>query len=157
SWAHPFSFIHGMLFPMMNGMCAVIDHGLQAAEYLDFLIESRVTRLVGTPPYYLKLLITSKNEKKPPVGIKSATVGLGQLSNELRRVFQVLKVPAPHVYGMSENVWTIAMETIEETSLEPGVHGKALPGMKYKVMDDNGDEIEGAERRTGPLAVAGPA
>ena len=157
SWAHPFAFTHSFLFPLMTGMCLIIDHGLQAAEYLDYLIESRVTRLIGTPPYYLKLLVISKNEKKPPVGIKSATVGIGQLSHELRRVFQVLKIAAPHVYGMVENGWTIAMESIEDIDLEPGVHGKPLPGMKYKVLDDAGDEIEGPDRRVGPLAVSGPA
>lgn len=157
TWAHPYSFVHGFLFPLMQGMTLVIDHGLEAVEYLDFLIQSRVTRLVGTPPYYLKLLITSKNEKKPPAGIKSASVGLGRLSNELRRVFQVLKIPAPHVYGMTEHVWTISMESIEDINIEPGVHGKPLPGVKYKVMDDHGDEIEGPERRVGLLAISGPA
>ena len=157
SWAHPFSFVHGMLFPLMSGMTVIIDHGLQAVEFLDFLVDSRVNRLIGTPPYYLRLLITCKNEKRPLVGIKSATVGLGQLSNELRRVFQIMSIPTPHVYGMAENVWTIGMESIEETSLEPGVHGKGLPGMKYKVLDENLDAIEGSERRVGLLAVSGPA
>ena len=48
------------------------------------------------------------------------------------------------------------MESIEGINSEPGVHGKALPGMKYKVMDDNGDEIEGSDRRVGHLAVCSP-
>jgi long-chain acyl-CoA synthetase len=157
SWAHPFSFVHAMLFPLMNGMTLVIDHGLQAVEFLDFLTESRVTRLAGVPAFYLKLLMTCRNEKRPLVGVKSATVGIGMLSHELKRAFQVLKIPAPHVYGQVENVWTLAMESIESVNTESGVYGRSLAGLKYKVMDSNGDEIEGNERRTGMLAVSGPS
>jgi acyl-CoA synthetase (AMP-forming)/AMP-acid ligase II len=157
SWAHPFSFVHSMLFPLLNGMTMVIDHGLQAVEFLDFLVESRVTRLVGVPSFYLKLLVTCRNEKRPLVGIKSAIVGVGTLSHELKRAFQVLKIPAPHVYGQVENVWTIAMEGLDTVSTEPGLFGRALVGLKYKVMDPNGDEIEGRERRVGMLAVSGPS
>jgi acyl-CoA synthetase (AMP-forming)/AMP-acid ligase II len=163
SWAHPYSFTHGLLFPLLAGMCNVIDHGLQAVEYLDFLIESRVSRLVGTPPYYLKLLVASKNEKKPIAGIRSATVGLGHLSAELRKVFELLKMKPLHVYGAVENVWTISMEGMEELPSEEPVYGyvgisqRALPGLKYKVMDENGDEIEGSDRRTGAFAVSSPA
>ncbi len=156
SWSHPFALIHGMLFPLMAGMTVVIDTGLQALEFLDFLTAAHVTRMVDTPPFYLKLLMTCRNEKRPLVGIKSATVGLGQLSLELRKVFQIMKIATPHVYGMTENVWTIGMESIEDTSLEPGAHGKCLPGLKYKVLDENGDTIEGADRRVGHLAVSGP-
>jgi acyl-CoA synthetase (AMP-forming)/AMP-acid ligase II len=155
TWAHPFALMHSMLFPLMNGMTVVIDHGLQAVEFLDFLVDSRVNRLVGTPAFYLKLLITCRNEKRPPVGIKSATVGLGQLSHELKRAFQVLKIPAPHVYGQVENVWTIAMEAIDKVNVEPGVFGKALAGTKYKVMDEQGDEILEKGHRVGMLAISG--
>lgn len=157
SWSHPFALVHSMLFPLMNGMNVVIDHGLQAVEFLDFLTESHVNRLVGTPAFYLKLLVTCRNEKRPPVGIKSATVGLGQLSHELKRAFQILKIPAPHVYGQVENVWTIAMESIEHVNVESGVFGKALSGTKYKVMDENGDEILEKGHRVGLLAISGAA
>jgi len=155
SWSHPFALVHSMLFPLMNGMTVVIDHGLQATEFLDFLVDSRVNRLVGMPAFYLKLLVTCRNEKRPPVGMKSATVGLGQLSHELKRAFQVLKIPAPHVYGQVENVWTIAMESIEKINTEPGVFGKALAGIKYKVMDEAGDEILEKGHRIGMLAISG--
>jgi long-chain acyl-CoA synthetase len=157
SWAHPFSFVHAMIFPLMNGMTLVIDHGLQAVEFLDFLTESRVTRLAGVPSFYLKLLMTCRNEKRPLVGIKSATVGVGMLSHELKRAFEVLKIPAPHVYGQVENVWTIAMESVDSVNTESGVHGRGIAGLKYKVMDSNGDEIISKERRVGMLAVSGPS
>jgi acyl-CoA synthetase (AMP-forming)/AMP-acid ligase II len=161
SWAHPFALVHGLLFPLMTGMAIVIDPGLQALEFLDFLVSARVTRLVGIPPFYNKLIQVCRVEKRPIFGIKSVTVGLGQLSHEMRRVFQIMKIPTLHVYGMTENVWTISMESvpekIEEMNVEPEFHGKGLPGFKYKVLDSNGDQIEGEDRRVGSLAVMTPS
>jgi acyl-CoA synthetase (AMP-forming)/AMP-acid ligase II len=163
SWSHPFALVHSLLFPLLSGATCVIDHGLQAADLLAFLVENRVTRLVGTPTYFLKLLVICKNEKKVMPGVKSITVGMGTLSAELKKAFELLKIPVSHCYGMVENLWTIAMENTkeEETSQEAapyvrGFVGKGLPGLKYKVLDDSGDQIEGKEKRTGQLAVSGP-
>lgn len=82
----------------------------------------------------------------------------------LMRAFQLLKVPVAHVYGMVENLWTLAMqdtqapEGIEEdgTGYRRGFMGKGLTGLKYKVVDDNGDTIETKDTRTGQLCVSGP-
>lgn len=161
SWYHPFILMHALLFPLMAGATVVIDHGLQAVDALNFLVESRVTRLVGTPPYFLKLLVICKNEKRVLPGIKSITVGLGSLSAELKRAFDLLKVNVSHCYGQIENLWTIAMQDTKEPGelsegYVRGFVGKGLPGLKYKVMDNNGDEVEGKERRTGQLALSGP-
>jgi len=161
SWAHPFAFVHGMLAPLMLGATCVIDHGLQNVEFLDFMVESRVTRTIGTPQFYLKMLIVCKNEKRVLPGLKSAVIGLGSLSPELNRAFDLLKVNATHVYGMAENLWTIAMQDATNPNgdipFERGFVGKGLPGMKYKVVDDQGDEVESKGKRTGQLAVSSPS
>jgi long-chain acyl-CoA synthetase len=155
SWAHPFAFVHGMLYPFLTGSTCVIDHGLQAVEFLDFLLDSRVTRIVGTPPFFHKLLVNCKNEKKFLPGTKSITVGLGQMSAELRKAFNMLKIKVSQCYGQTENVWTITMEDIASAEVEMG-GGRPLPGMKYKVIDKEGDTIDSKDSRIGLLAVTGP-
>ncbi len=152
NWSHPFAFTHGMLFPLLTGATCIIDHGLQAGEFLDFIVESRVTRLLGTPPFFHKLLVTCRNEKKLLPGVKSVTVGLGMISHELRKAFQMLKVKVSQCYGQAENVWTITMEDLTET--EP-TGGRGLPGLKYKVLDSQGDLIDSKDSRAGLLAVTG--
>lgn len=171
-WSHPFAFTHGMLVPLMSGACVVIDHGLQALEFLDFLVESRVTRLVGTPSFFLKILVICRNEKRLLPGIKSVTVGIGPLEPAIKKTFDVLKIPVLHVYGQTENLWTLAMNALptdeggkkEGSAYVRGEVGTGLMGYKYKVMDDQGDEVEdtgkGAEKgkmkRVGQLAMSGP-
>ena len=34
SWAHPFPFVHGLLFPLLAGSTVVIEHGLEGVELL---------------------------------------------------------------------------------------------------------------------------
>lgn len=158
NWCHPFAMIHGMLLPLLMGATCVIDHGLEGVELLDYLVSARVTRLVGTPSFFRKILITCKNEKRTLPGTKSVTVGVGMLGAELNKVFQVLKIPVLQTYGQSESVWTIAMPDTEEEPRDDSTYcGRALPGFKYKVLDAGGDEIPGSEKRTGPLAIMSPA
>ncbi|HAR41422.1 MAG TPA: hypothetical protein DCS07_02125, partial [Bdellovibrionales bacterium] len=157
SWSHPFSWVHALLFPILNGATIVIDHGLEGAEFLNFLIESRVNRLLGTPGQFFKILLNCSTEKKALIGIKSITVGGGQMATNVQAVFKRMKIPVAHCYGQTEALWTLSMQdTVPDENDEfPEMH-KPLAGMKYKVLDANGDQIEGSESRTGLLAVTTP-
>ncbi|OFZ54091.1 MAG: hypothetical protein A2428_13200 [Bdellovibrionales bacterium RIFOXYC1_FULL_54_43] len=169
NWAHPFAFLHGMLFPLMSGATCVIDHGLDTTALLQFFIESRVNRLLGNPLFFHKLLVTCRNENRLLTGIKSITVAGGLLPREEARIYERMRCAVTHCYGQTENLWTISMQ---DTAREEPTHQKGkeqvvtldddygaqkpLPGMKYKVLDANGDLIEGNDLRTGYLAVMGP-
>lgn len=160
-WSHPFALSHGMLLPLMTNTTCVIDHGLQNVEFLDFLIDSRVTRLIGVPSFFLKLLVICKNEKRVLPGIKSASIGMGALSNDLQKAFELLKISIAHCYGQTENLWTISMQDTQKPNethekATRGFKGKGLVGLKYKVINSNGDQIEGSEPRIGQLALMGP-
>ncbi len=158
NWAHPYAFIHGFLFPIMMGGTVVIDHGMENKEYLEFISDSRTTRIVGTPPSFLKLLLACRSEKRGIPSVRSVTVGLGQLQPELQRAFQALKIAVSHCYGQAEAGWTICMEDPTEPAdyHQPGGVGKPLMGFKYKVMDEQFDEKEG-DSREGYLAMSGPS
>ncbi len=160
NWSNPFGIMHGMLYPLLTGATAVIDNGLEAAEFLAFLYESRVSRIVGTPPFFHKLLLTCKSEEKGLPGVKSITVGVGTLSADYRRIFKMLKVKVGQCYGQAEAVWTLAMADLEdETDPEAGFVGQGLAGLKYKVLGPDGDEVaaKGGGERSGHLAVMGPS
>jgi acyl-CoA synthetase (AMP-forming)/AMP-acid ligase II len=55
---------------------------------------------------------------------------------------------------MAENLWTISLDDTQPSPDQKPTN--ALPGFKYKVVDENGDEIEGDFERTGQLCVMGP-
>lgn len=160
-WAHPFPLIHGMLFPLLCGATLVIDHGMQGKEFLEFLTQSKTTRLIATAPLLHKLnkFCLTTGRAFPP--LKSITLGLGLLSKTAEQDFFERKIPVLHCYGQMEGLWTLAMEDLTETaelSTPPprGAMGKALPGFRYKVMDSDMNEVEGKDSRTGQLAVMTP-
>ena len=163
SWSHPFYFIHGMLLPLLSGSTCVIDHGLENKEFLDFLQDSRVTRLIGNPTGLLKLLLICRAEQRT-LRLKSLTVGMGRLAEALRKTFGLMKIVVAHCYGQTENTWSIAMDDTQspedpkqllESKVGPTQRG--LAGMKYKVIDESGDEITAKGIRQGQLCVSGPA
>lgn len=153
SWAHPFAFVHGMLFPILGGSTCVIDHGLALDEFLTFLTQSKVTRLIGFPAFFQKLLLTCRSFDRT-MAVKSITVGLGTLEDEVTQGFEQMKVQVANCYGQTENLWSISMTDLGE---EGGPIPRGLSGYKYKVLDENGDAIEGDEARQGQLAVTGGA
>ncbi|MCC7440538.1 MAG: acyl--CoA ligase [Bdellovibrionales bacterium] len=161
-WAHPFSLFHGMLFPLMTGATLVVDEGRETVEFLDFLRDNVVTRLIASPKICRQLLVVMKNEQvRLPQCVRSVTVGTGALSLQLRKAFALMEVPVLTVYGQAENGWTIMMEDSEEVAkaiesppLSPAY--RPLPGLQYKVLDQSGDAIDGKDERLGHLAVTGP-
>lgn len=156
NFSHPFAFLHGMLFPVLTGSILTIDHGLENREFLEFLNDNKVNRLVTTPnraERYLNL-VQAENRKLP--FLKAMVLGTASPMKELEDLSAACRVPLVRCYGQAENVWTIALDDFGELSGKGPVVSKGVTGLKYKVMDANGDEIETKGERVGMLAVSGP-
>jgi acyl-CoA synthetase (AMP-forming)/AMP-acid ligase II len=152
-WGLPFSFVHGMLMPMLLGATCVIDLGHKEAEYLKFLREHRVTKIALTPEECRKIIMTCRATQQTLPTVKAIAVGLGTLSVEFRKIFKLLETRILQVYGQTESAWTIGMEYMEEEQEDFPIY-RPLPGVKYKVVDPNGDTIEIKDIRVGRLAVS---
>ena len=153
NWAHPFALVHGLLVPLLNGATCAIDPQHRTQEFIDYIAEHRINRFVGTPGFFFQLLFLCQSAKYMLPGVKSVTVGLGMLSQATKKTFALLKIPVMHCYGMTESVWTIAIEDCDSAEFKNETYCKPLPGVKYKVLDDAGDEVPGEGVRQGPLAV----
>jgi acyl-CoA synthetase (AMP-forming)/AMP-acid ligase II len=153
SWAHPFALTHGLLTPLFAGVtCAVNPQSASNDEFLTYLAEQHVSRFADSPKFFYFLLSIAMTAKSRLPGVKSVTVGAGTMPKALRKTFGLLNIPVLQTHGRTEAVWTLAMEDREKAgsgSLEP------LPGLKYKVLNEAGDEAPGPGFREGPLAVAG--
>ena len=68
-----------------------------------------------------------------------------------------LPIEVEIVFGQTEFLWTIAMSNCsdEEESATPPL--QPLFTYRYKVINEEGDEVEGEGSRSGQLAVTGPA
>lgn len=157
NWAHPFAFVHGMLFPVLSGLTCLVDYGLEGRELLDFILKSKTTRLVGFPDFFYRTVILCKSTKRLLAGVKSIIVGMGALSPELCKIYGMMKVRVTTCYGQTENLWTISMSDALQDGDGVLPIQRALSGVKYKLVDDQGDPVEGKGAREGRLAIMGPS
>jgi len=156
NWSHPFALTHGMLLPLFTGAtCAVDPQSPTIEEFIEYLAKERITRFVGPPKFYLDLLSRCAAAKYKLPGIKSITVGLGSLSLALRKTFKLLNIPILRCYGRTEAIWSLAMDNIEAGLEIESAKSRPGPGMKFKVLNAEGDEAPGPGPRVGPLAVMG--
>ncbi len=159
AWSTPFAFMHGMLFPLMNGTTCVVYHGVEEKAFVPFLTEAKITRLCTDPAFAEKLLMRCKTEGVKLPWLKALVVGGSHIPPTLQALGREVKIPVLRVYGQTEGAWTLAMDDFSEAGAEKTeepVRMKGLPGIKYKVVDLNGDEVEGKEDRTGRLCITGP-
>jgi long-chain acyl-CoA synthetase len=154
SWAHPFALIHGLLAPLLAGSCCAVNpQSPSNEEFLDYISKQKINRFADSPKALYWLLSISKAAKFTLPGVRSVTAGAGKLSPALRKTFSMLKIPALQSYGRVEALWTIAMEDSEKA--KELMRLELLPGFKCKVLNEAGDEITGASKREGPLAITG--
>jgi acyl-CoA synthetase (AMP-forming)/AMP-acid ligase II len=158
SWAHPFAFVHGLMLPLFAGATlAVNPQSPTHEEFVEYIATNQVNRFVDSPKFYYLLLSICMSAKYMLPGVRSVTVGAGNLSKSIRKTFNLLHIPVLQTYGRVEAVWTLAMEDQEKSKDAPAATLQALPGFKYKVLNDEGDEIPAPGMRDGPLAVTGEA
>lgn len=157
NWSHPFAFTHGLLFPLFSGSTCLVEHGLEGTDLLKWLVESKPTRLIGTPDFFQKLLISCKALQRTLGGVKSITVSLGSLSPALCKIFGMMNVRVAHCYGQTESLWSITMTDTTNTDAANSAAPTGLGAFDYKVVDKHGEVIEGPDVREGQLCVTGPA
>jgi acyl-coenzyme A synthetase/AMP-(fatty) acid ligase len=124
-------------------------------EFIEYLAKNQINRFVDQPKFYYFLLSICMAAKYTLPGVRSATVGAGQLSRSIRKTLHLLHIPVLQTYGRVEAIWTLAMEDLEKAKDAAQPMPAALPGFRYKVLNDEGDEIAGPGMREGPLAITG--
>ncbi|MCO5143160.1 MAG: acyl--CoA ligase [Oligoflexia bacterium] len=154
NWGHPFALIHGMLLPLFTGsVCAIDPDSPSVEEFVEYIAQKSITRFIGPPKFFFQLLTWCASQKYMLPGVKSITVGMGSLSLSLRKTFKLLNIPVLRCYGRNEFVWPIAMDEVETALDIENAKSKPAQGVKCKVLNESGDEIEGDAKREGPLAV----
>jgi long-chain acyl-CoA synthetase len=157
SLAHPFYFIHGLVFPFMCGAGVLITDLASPEELAKELMEGKATRLLmkGTVISDWLNSFTALNIKLPL--IRSITPEYGPLDPSVEKICKsdYNDVKILKVYGSVETCWAVAARQFEEPEPFDSV-GQFLSGVKTRVVDDNGDDIPGNKTQIGQLLVSGP-
>jgi len=155
SFANPFVFFHGGLYPLLHGAGLVIWDNPTIAELVPELVEAKMSRLLikATQVYEFLNSCVSQNLKLPT--LRSITIGRGNVDDNTRKFadgnFNGTKIL--RVYGQTETCWAVAMTQMEEP--EPGAYcGSVLPGVKARIVDYQGDEIPTKSPQIGQLVIS---
>lgn len=156
SWTHPFFFVHSLLFPVFAGAAIVIDPGVELSESLNFFTLNKVNRIIGTADYFQKVILICRSLERPLSNIRSVTVGLQAVSPAIAKILGMMKVKVSCCYGQTENLWTVCMGDTHEEDANHLPPMRPMSGVQYKIVDKQGDAVEGDGEREGQLALSGP-
>jgi fatty-acyl-CoA synthase len=140
---HALGFLHATI-AMMLGSTLVLRRRFKPAHVLADIEEHKVTAMVVVPVMLSRILDAFDGlERKPNLSsLKIVFVSGSQLGAELAtRALKDLGPVIYNLYGSTE----IAFATIarpKDLSINPATVGPVVKGVKVKLFDDNGKEVE---------------
>jgi fatty-acyl-CoA synthase len=143
---HALGFLHATI-AMMLGSTLVLRRRFKPANVLADIEEHKVTAMVVVPVMLSRILDAFDGmERKPNLSsLKIVFVSGSQLGAELAtRALKDLGPVIYNLYGSTE----IAFATIarpKDLSINPATVGPVVKGVKVKLFDDNGKEVEQGE------------
>jgi acyl-coenzyme A synthetase/AMP-(fatty) acid ligase len=157
SLMNPFYFIHGLVFPLMSG-CSVLITDLTAVEELAAeLLESKASRILMKGSIIEEWLMSFKNLNLKMPLFRSFTPQPAPIPPRVEEfALSEYNSKILHVYGAVENCWAVAARQFEEPEPFDSV-GQFLPGVKTRIIDENGDDIPGNKPQIGQLIISGPS
>lgn len=148
---------HNVMLPLMYaGSCIILEENFSVERCLKRIEEQRATHILGVPAIISILLDSPFFDKYDLSSLKYITYGSAIMPME---VLKKLKTELPDVkllngYGQTENSEAYTFLTEEHTWSKPGSIGKAIVGYKFKIVDDDGNEVKVGE--TGEIVSYGP-
>jgi len=155
SLSDPFYFIHGLLFPLMTGCGVVITDLVVPEELAKEMLEGKVTRVLMKAPNIEEWLNGFKNLNLKIPTLRSITPEYGPLEKRVEEFsIKEFNTKIINIYGSLETCWAVAARQFEEPEPFETV-GQFLPGVKTRIIDDNGDDVPTNKVQRGQLIVSG--
>lgn len=149
---HSFGWATSVLFPLYLGGAITILDSFKPKEILQVLVDEGVTIFCGVPSMF-SLLLKSRRQVVFPK-LRFAFSGGDSISGENLVEFEKkFNTPIVEGYGLSEASPIVCLNPIQGTRKIRSV-GVPLPGVKAKVIDDEGREMPFGE--IGELIARGP-
>ncbi|MCC6277924.1 MAG: acyl--CoA ligase [Oligoflexia bacterium] len=155
SLSDPFYFLHGMLFPLIHGSGILITDITSPEDLFKELMEGKASRVLMRGSQIEEWFNSFKaiNVKLPLV--RSIIAQCSPMRPGLDEYIQTeFNCKIHRLYGSVESCWAVAARQFEEPEPFDSV-GQFLPGIKTRIIDENGDDIPGNKPQIGQLILSG--
>jgi 2-aminobenzoate-CoA ligase len=156
----PLAFTFGLggltLFPMVVGASTVLLEKAGPSELLEGLVAHRATVLFTAPTSYRAMAPVAK-ERRIGVrdgGVLRKCVSAGEVLPAATRTLWREATGIELIDGIGATEMLHIFISADEAEARPGATGKAIPGYRAKVVDEEGRELQPGT--VGKLAVQGP-
>ncbi|MBK9295202.1 MAG: acyl--CoA ligase [Oligoflexia bacterium] len=157
SLMHPFYFMHGLIFPMLSGASIEIADfaATNIEELCKEILESKASRVIMRGSLIEDWLLNFKNMNLKISTVRSITADYSLMKpSTYDFALNEFNIKILNFYGSTETCWGVAGRQFEEPEPASTV-GRFLPGVKTRIVDDNGDDIPGNKKQLGQLLVSG--
>ncbi|TFY72419.1 hypothetical protein EVG20_g591 [Dentipellis fragilis] len=148
------SNVHSMIF---HAVPIVVHAKFAFQEFLDSIVRHRITHLMVVPPMIVLLCKHPLVKKYDLSHVRFLNSGAAPLSPELLGPLSEVLPNAiiSQGYGMTETATAVTMTPITERMCKPGSAGHLVPGVKMRIVKEDGSLAKFGER--GELIVYSPS
>lgn len=151
----PFAFTFGLgalvVFPLRFGASALLTERSTPAQLADLVAEHGVTILATAPTAYRAILKAGKGELLQGLS-KALSAGEHLPQETWQHVYEKTGLKLINGIGATELLHVFISASGDD--IRPGATGRAVPGYRATILDENGNEAATGE--LGRLAVKGP-
>ena len=139
---------------VMNGASGVIVDRFEPVPTLRLITDHRITIVFGAPTMFSAWISVPGADQYDLSSVRLAVSGAAPLAPDVLRDFRDLfGVPIFEGYGLTETAPTLMSNRMTEAP-RAGSIGKPLPGVEYRLLDDEGNDVELGD--PGEIVVKGP-
>ncbi len=157
---HVFAWTTNVLVPFTVGaMIVVVDAIRPPKPWLRLMFMHKITCFTAVPQIYAVLADQAKGIKKFALRwvfflrVRNCISGAAPLMKETSEKFsRAIGLPILEGYGLTETSPVTNCNTLK--ARRPGSVGKAIPGVKIKIIDENEKELPSGQE--GEICVSGP-
>ena len=151
---HIFGLNVGLGLLVMNGASGVLIERFEPVPTLRAIHEHRISILFGAPTMYSAWISVPGADQYDLSSVRLAVSGAAPLAADVLRDFRDLfGVPIYEGYGLTETAPTLMSNRMTDAP-RAGSIGKPLPEVEYRLVDDEGNEVELGD--PGEIVVRGP-
>ena len=139
---------------VMNGAAGVLVERFEPVPTLRLITDYRISILFGAPTMYSAWISVPGADQYDLSSVRLAVSGAAPLAPDVLRDFRDLfGVPIYEGYGLTETAPTLTSNRMTSAP-RAGSVGKPLPDVEYRLVDDEGNEVELGD--PGEIVVRGP-
>ncbi len=153
---HAFGLVVILLTSVCQGSTLVMLSGISIGSLLELIEREKATMFMGVP-FVHGLLVNFAEEEGIKHSLSSVrlcgSAGAALPVDVMERFQNHYGLDIVDFWGMTESSAHVTCQSVNGR-IKPGSVGKALPGWKLKIVDDNGRELP--PNQQGEIVVAGP-